>query len=71
MTRLALIDAGGANIGSVRYALGRLGVEAELTTDAQVIGRADRVILPGAHPLMVEGDAAQRRPVGAERVDIG
>jgi len=47
VTRLALIDAGGANIGSVRYALGRLGVEAELTTDAQVIGRADRVILPG------------------------
>jgi glutamine amidotransferase len=45
--RLALIDAGGANIGSVRYALGRLGVEAELTTDAQVIRSADRVILPG------------------------
>jgi glutamine amidotransferase len=47
VTRLALIDAGGANIGSVRYALGRLGVEAELTTDAQVIRDAERVILPG------------------------
>ncbi len=45
--RLAMIDAGGANIGSVRYALGRLGVEAELTTDAEVIRSADRVILPG------------------------
>ncbi len=45
--RVALIDAGGANIGSVRYALRRLGVEAELTGDAQVIGDADRVILPG------------------------
>ena len=45
--RLALVNAGGANIGSVRYALGRLGVEAELTTDAQVIRSADRVILPG------------------------
>ena len=45
--RVALIDAGGANIGSVRYALRRLGVEAELTGDAQVIRDADRVILPG------------------------
>lgn len=45
--RLALVDAGGANIGSVRYALRRLGVEAELTGDANVIRSADRVILPG------------------------
>jgi glutamine amidotransferase len=45
--RLALVDAGGANIGSVRYALDRLGVQAQLTTDAQVIRSADRVILPG------------------------
>lgn len=45
--RLVMIDAGGANIGSVRYALGRLGVEAELTTDADTIRSADRVILPG------------------------
>jgi len=42
-----MVDAGGANIGSVRYALQRLGVEPELTTDAAVIGAADRVILPG------------------------
>ncbi|HRO26279.1 MAG TPA: imidazole glycerol phosphate synthase subunit HisH [Luteimonas sp.] len=45
--RLALVDAGGANIGSVRYALQRLGVEAELTADADSIRAADRVILPG------------------------
>lgn len=44
---LALVDAGGANIGSVRYALQRLGVEAALTRDAETIRRADRVILPG------------------------
>lgn len=44
---LALVDAGGANIGSVRYALRRLGVEATLTTDAAAIRAADRVILPG------------------------
>jgi glutamine amidotransferase len=31
----------------VRYALNRLGVEPELTTDADAIRAADRVILPG------------------------
>lgn len=45
--QVALVDAGGANIGSVRYALQRLGVEATLTHDADVIRSADRVILPG------------------------
>ncbi len=45
--RVALVDAGGANIGSVRYALRRLGVEAELTADAEAICAADKVILPG------------------------
>lgn len=45
--QVALVDAGGANIGSMRYALRRLGVEATLTSDAEVIRSADRVILPG------------------------
>lgn len=45
--RVALIDAGGANLGSVLFALQRLGVEASVTGDARVIREADRVILPG------------------------
>lgn len=45
--RVALVDAGGANIGSVQYALQRLGVHPILTGDAQMIRDADRVILPG------------------------
>jgi imidazole glycerol-phosphate synthase subunit HisH len=45
--QVVLIDAGGANIGSVRYALQRLGIDAELTGDADRIRAADRVILPG------------------------
>ena len=44
---VALVDAGGANIGSVLFALQRLGVEATLTADAAVIRASDRVILPG------------------------
>ena len=45
--RLVLVDAGGANLGSVRQALHRLGVEPRLATDAATIRAADRVILPG------------------------
>jgi imidazole glycerol-phosphate synthase subunit HisH len=44
---LVLVDAGGTNIGSVRYALQRLGVDAALTADAATIRAADKVILPG------------------------
>lgn len=44
---VVLVDAGGTNIGSVRYALQRLGVDAALTADAESIRSADKVILPG------------------------
>ena len=47
MTGLALIDAGGANLGSVRYALERLGVQARIVRDADGLGDAERIILPG------------------------
>lgn len=45
--RVVLVDAGGTNIGSVRYALQRLGTDAELTSDAVRIRNATHVILPG------------------------
>ena len=44
---IAIIDSGGANIASVRFALERLGVAGELTADPAVIAAADKVILPG------------------------
>lgn len=44
---VVLVDSGGANLGSVRYALQRLGVEPAVSGDAAVIAAADRVILPG------------------------
>ncbi len=44
---LAIVDSGGANIASVRFALERLGVHGELTADPAVIRSAERVILPG------------------------
>jgi glutamine amidotransferase len=45
--RVALVDSGGTNIGSVTYALERLGASARLTSDRGDILAADRVILPG------------------------
>ena len=44
---IAIVDSGGANIASVRFALERLGVRSELTADPAVIRAAARVILPG------------------------
>ena len=42
-----LVDAGGTNIGSVRSALRRLGIDAAMTSDADRIRAASHVILPG------------------------
>ncbi len=47
MIRLAIIDSGGANIASLQYAIERLGIESQVTTDAQTLRAASHVILPG------------------------
>jgi glutamine amidotransferase len=60
---VVLVDGGGTNIGSVRSALRRLGVDAPLTTDAACIRRASHVILPG---VGAAGPAMQR----LERLDL-
>ncbi|TVS12174.1 MAG: imidazole glycerol phosphate synthase subunit HisH [Wenzhouxiangella sp.] len=44
---IAVINSGGANLGSVVHALNRLGAESLLTRDADEIRAAERVILPG------------------------
>jgi glutamine amidotransferase len=54
---VAIIDSGGANIASLLFALERLGYDAGLTTDAETIRRAERVILPG---VGAAADAMQR-----------
>jgi glutamine amidotransferase len=45
--RLVIIDSGGANIASLQYAIDRLGVTSELTTDPEKVRSATHVILPG------------------------
>ena len=44
---VAIIDGGGANIASLRFALTRLGVDSRLTADPDAIRAASHVILPG------------------------
>jgi glutamine amidotransferase len=44
---IGLIDAGGANLGSVRNALARLGADVRLVRDADELRDADSIILPG------------------------
>ncbi len=44
---VALIDSGGANLGSVVYALQRLGVRPRIVRDAEGLAGAQRIILPG------------------------
>lgn len=55
MSDLVIIDAGGANLGSVRAAFARLGVAPEVSRDPARIARASRLVLPGvgaAGPVM-------------------
>ena len=47
MKPVALIDAGGANLGSVRYALERLGADVRVVRDADALAGCGRVVLPG------------------------
>ncbi|MFD0932181.1 imidazole glycerol phosphate synthase subunit HisH [Psychroflexus salinarum] len=45
--KIAIIDYGAGNVKSIEFALQRLGYESKLTSDAQTIKSADRVIFPG------------------------
>lgn len=47
MVRLAIIDSGGANIASLQFAVERLGLPSDLTTDPATVRDATHVILPG------------------------
>lgn len=63
---VAIIDNGGANLASLRFALDRLGASSQLTRDPDHLRRAPRVILPG---VGAAGDAMERlRALGLAEV---
>ena len=53
---IAIIDYGAGNLHSVKNALDFLGAENVITSDAEIIGNADKVILPGVGAF---GDAME------------
>jgi glutamine amidotransferase len=57
MADVTIIDNGGANIASLRFALERLGASSRLARDAATLRAAHRVILPG---VGAAADAMQR-----------
>jgi glutamine amidotransferase len=52
-----IIDSGGANLASLQFAFERLGASTHVTTDANTIRAASRVVLPG---VGAAADAMQR-----------
>jgi imidazole glycerol-phosphate synthase subunit HisH len=47
MAGIAIVDYGMANLRSVQKAFERVGAAAEITKDPHVVGKADKVVLPG------------------------
>ena len=47
MTEVVIIDSGGANLASLRFALERLGARPHVSSDGSTIARAERLVLPG------------------------
>jgi glutamine amidotransferase len=77
--KIAVVDYGGGNVGSLVAALERRGANFELTGDASVVERAEAAILPGdgAFGATVEAlrerglDAAMRVVIAAGRPFLG
>ncbi|KGQ71433.1 imidazole glycerol phosphate synthase subunit HisH [Chelonobacter oris] len=47
MSNITIIDTGCANLSSVKFALDRLGIAAEISRDLNKIQAADKLLLPG------------------------
>ena len=47
MSKVVIIDYGAGNVKSVQFACQRLGVSAELSSEAETIASADKLIFPG------------------------
>ncbi len=71
---LAIIDYGVGNLFSLKCSLNKIGVDAVVTNDIEIIKNADRIILPGVGAF---GDAAKKLrssglvPVIKEEVEKG
>ncbi len=65
---LAIVDYGVGNLFSLRSSLKYIGIDSTVTSDAEELRRADRIILPGVGAF---GDAMQKlRDTGLDKVLI-
>lgn len=63
---VVIVDSGGANLASLQFALERLGARSAVSSDADTVRRAPRVLLPGVGSAQ---DAMSRlRATGLDRV---
>lgn len=60
-THVVLVDTGCANISSLRFAIERLGHQAQVSKDTSVIQQADKVILPGVGSANAAMEKIQER----------
>jgi glutamine amidotransferase len=63
--RIAVIDYGGGNVGSLLAALARRGADVTLTEDPDAVARADAAILPGDGAFAATMDALRVRGLDA------
>ena len=45
--KIVIIDYDAGNVKSLQFALERLGIEAQITHDTELVSAADKVIFPG------------------------
>ncbi len=72
--KIAVVDYGGGNVGSLVAALERRGADFALTSDAQVVERAEAAILPGDGAFAATIDALRERGLDSavrETIDAG
>ena len=66
---VAIVKYNAGNIGSVENAVRRLGIEPVVTDDAELIGKADRVIFPGQGEA--QSTMAYLKSHGLDKVIVG
>lgn len=61
VSQVVIVDSGGANLASLKYALDRLQASAVISADANEIRSASRVILPGVGAAAMAMDRLRER----------
>lgn len=61
MKKVTIIDYGAGNLASVMFALKRMGIEPILTSDPEILVKAEKVIFPGVGHAVAAMDALKAK----------